>query len=188
MTGGKLPERYAEALFELASEKKVLDQVDGELQDLVGLLAQNKPFSIFLNHPGIEAENKKTALEKVLGGRVSDLTKHFLFLLIDHRRQNCLAAIQELFSELADKERGILRATVTGAAELTDDQIGRLKAKVESTTGKKVRMTAKVDPGLIGGLQLQIGDRVIDGSVATALVRLHRELLKSNFQQGVEVS
>jgi len=187
MLNGALARRYVQALFELAVEMKVLDQIDSELRDLAQLIANNQELKYLLNHPNIEDEAKKETLGKILDSSVSELSRHFLFLLIDRRRQNLITLIQREFSRLANEARNIVEAKVTSAASLSSGQVEKLKQIIAKSTGKNVQLLTDVDPGLIGGAKLQIGDRVMDGSISTALNKMREELKKSSYKPQQEV-
>jgi F-type H+-transporting ATPase subunit delta len=187
MLNGALARRYAQALFELAVEMSILDQVDGELRDLTELLSSNKELKYLLNHPNIEVEAKKEILGKILDKSASEISRHFLFLLIDRRRQNLVALIQREFSRLANEARNIVEANVTSAAKLTSSQEEKLKQVITNFTGKNVQLHVEVSPDLIGGAKLQIGDRVMDGSISTALNKMREKLKKSSSKSQQEV-
>jgi F-type H+-transporting ATPase subunit delta len=187
MLNGALARRYAQALFELAVEMSVLDQVDRELRELAGLVLKNNELKYLLNHPNIESKTKKETLEMVLDDTVSDISKHFLFLLIDRRRQNMLALIQREFSRLANIERNIVEAKVISALSLTSSQEEKLKQVIAKCTGKNVQLLAEVNSDLIGGVKLQIGDRVMDGSISTALYKMREELRKTSYKPQQEI-
>lgn len=187
MLNGALARRYAQALFELALEMSVLDRIDKELKELSDLIAANTDLKYLLNHPNIEVETKKEILGKIVDSDVTVIAKHFLFLLIDRRRQNLLALIQREFSRLANDARNIVEAKVTSVTALTPAQEERLKQTIARMTGKNVNLFAEVKPELIGGAKLQIGDRVMDGSVATALQKMREELKKSSYKPQQEV-
>lgn len=187
MLNGALARRYAQALYELAIEMSVLDQVDGELRDLAQLIANNQELKYLINHPNIEVETKKEVLGKILDKSVSDVSRHFVFLLIDRRRQNLLSLIQREFSRLANEARHIVEAKVTSATILTPTQEENLKQVIAQCTGKNVQLQAEVNSELIGGAKLQIGDRVMDGSISTALYKMREELRKTSYKPQQEV-
>lgn len=187
MLSGALARRYARALFELAVEMSLLDQVDGELRELAEIIEQNNELRYILNHPNITLSAKKDVLEKILKDNISDISKHFLYLLVDRRRQDLLSDIQREFSRLADEARQIVEARLTSAASLTSTQEEKLKQVIERFTGKNVRLLTEVDPDLIGGAKLQIGDRVMDGSISTALKKMREELRKTSYKPQQEV-
>lgn len=187
MLNRTLARRYARALFELASEMSVLDQIDRELSEITDLIAKNQELKYFLNHPNIEAEAKRKVLGTVLVSSVSEISRNFVFLLIDRRRENYLGLIQKEFSRLANKARNIVEVKVTSAVTLSAEQEENLKGVLVKNTGKNVQLTLEMSPKLIGGAKLQIGDRVMDGSVSTALAKLGQELRKSSSKPQQEV-
>ncbi|NLP45062.1 MAG: F0F1 ATP synthase subunit delta [Peptococcaceae bacterium] len=187
MLNGALARRYAQALFELAVEVSLLDQVDAELQELTKLIAENSELRHLLNHPNIEAKTKKEVLNKILDQNISDITRHFFYLLIDRRRQNLTKHIQREFTRLANEARNVIEAQIVSAVPLAEAQEEKLKQVIAKATGKNVRLTTSVDSTLIGGAKLQIGDRVMDGSIATALEKLRNQLKKSSYKPQQEV-
>ena len=118
---------------------------------------------------------------------ISEITKHFLYLLIDRRRHNLVGLIQREFQRLADKDRNIIEAKVISATVLSSDHKHKLEQAIGAMTGKNVRMLTEVKSDLIGGAKLQIGDRVMDGSIATALNKIREELRKSSYKPQQEV-
>ena len=187
MLNGALARRYAQALFELAVEVSLLDQVDAELQELTKLIAENSELRHLLNHPNIEAKTKKEVLNKILDQNISDITRYFFYLLIDRRRQNLTKHIQREFTRLANEARNVIEAQIVSAVPLAEAQEEKLKQVIAKATGKNVRLTTSVDSTLIGGAKLQIGDRVMDGSIATALEKLRNQLKKSSYKPQQEV-
>jgi F-type H+-transporting ATPase subunit delta len=133
-----------------------------------------------LNHPGVETDEKREVLSKIFGEEISLLTRHFVFLLLDRRRQDLLTFIQREFSRMADEKNQIVETTVTSAVALTDAQARELNKAVGRITGKNVRLIARVDEKLIGGAKVKIGDCVMDGSLASGLERLRLELKRTS--------
>ena len=187
MLSGALARRYAQALFELAMEMSVLDRIDSEIKIVSELINNNKELKYLLNHPNVDDESKKKILGKILETDISEMTKHFLYLLIDRRRHNLVNLIQREFIRLADKARNIVEAKVVSATSLSAKQEERLKQAIARITGKNVRLLIEVDSGLIGGVRLQIGDCVMDGSIVTALSKMRTELRKPSYKPQQEV-
>ena len=187
MLSGALARRYAQALFGLAVEMSVLDQIDKDIQGISALINSNTELKDILNHPNVDNESKKEILEKIFEDSISDTTKNFIYLLIDRRRHNLVALIQREFQRLADKARNIIEAKVISAIALTPDHQKKLEQAIAEMTGKKVRMLVEVKSELIGGATLQIGDRVLDGSIATALYKIREELRKPSYKPQQEV-
>ena len=188
MQSGALARRYAQALFEIARETS-LDQIARELNELTRLIQEQDEIQQVLYHPHISLTEKKALMDKLLAGQLSDVMRHFLYLLIDRRRQNLLPVIEREFSRLADEARQIIEAKVASAVTLTPAQTERLKSELSRMTGKTVRLVSELRPELVGGVLVQVGDRVMDGTIKHALERMKLELRKniSAEPQGIGV-
>lgn len=187
MLNGALARRYAQALFELAVEMSVLDRVDEELTFIVEVISKNEDLKYLLNHPHIDPEIKQETVDKIFGTDMSEMTKHFLYLLIDRHRQNLLALIQRQFNKLANQVRNLIEVQAVTAFKLSSVQEEKIKDIIAKCTGKNVLLLTEVDPKLIGGAKLRIGDKMLDGSIATALSRMREELIKSSLKPQQEV-
>lgn len=183
MLRGAVAGRYAEALYEIASREKVLpkyksmvDRVEEELKAVKEVIEGNRDLQQLLYHPRITAEDKKEVLGKLFKGRVSDITINFLALLVDRRREAFFGDIVAEYIRLANAGRNIVAAQVASAVDLNDKEKGELNQVLSKLTGKKVRSTYVVDPSLIGGVVVRIGDKVIDGSIRTRLATLKERL------------
>jgi F-type H+-transporting ATPase subunit delta len=177
MLNSALARRYARALFELAVESAVLEVTESELKEIVALLGAQKDLQYLLNHPGVETTEKREVLEKIFAKEVSLLTQHFIYLLLDRRRQDILPLVQREFSKLADEKNKVVEATVTSVVPLTGEQEKKLSRAVQIITGKSVRLLKRTNEALIGGAQIKIGDSVMDGSIAYGLRKMRQELL-----------
>ncbi|NLL53045.1 MAG: F0F1 ATP synthase subunit delta [Peptococcaceae bacterium] len=187
MLTGVLARRYAQALFELAMEMSVLDQIESELRFLDNLILEHKDLKYILSHPGIEVSSKKEILAKILDNNVSEISKHFLYLLIDRRRQNILTMVLREFTRLANNVRNLVEAKVVSAISLSPEQEEKFKQVISKLTGKNVQLITEINPQLIGGAKIQIGDQVIDGTITAALSKLRQELIKASYKPQQEV-
>lgn len=176
MLRGAVGGRYAEALYELAKRDNQVDAVEQELKSVNELIQGNRDLQKVLYHPRITAEEKKALLQEMLEGKVSVVTFEFLKLLVDRQREQFLSDIVEYFVNMANADRNITAAQITSAIGLTDDEKKKLGAVLGKITGKKVVTSYSVDPSLIGGVVVRIGDRVIDGSIRTRLAALREHL------------
>ncbi len=176
MLRGAVGARYAEALYQIAGREQAVDAVERELQSVSSVIGENRHLQKVLYHPRITAEDKKSLLGELFSGYVSAITMEFLKLLVDRRREQFLADIVSHFISLANKSRNVTGATVTSAVDLTREERDRLADLLKKLTGKKVVTTYTVDPSLIGGVVVRIGDRVIDGSIRTRLATLREHL------------
>ena len=186
MLNGALARRYAQALFDIATETS-LDKVEQELRDVTELIQENPEVAHVLYHPHVSLTTKKSIMDQLLKGQIGETVRHFLYLLIDRRRQILLPLIQTEFSRMADQARRVVEARVASATELTPDQQERLKQKLVKLTGQDVRLVTEVRPELIGGVLVQIGDKVMDGSVVHALNRMREDLRKAGGKVPQEI-
>jgi F-type H+-transporting ATPase subunit delta len=173
---GPVAGRYAQALFDIASEEKTLpkyksmvDRIEEELKAVKDILDQNVELQRLLYHPQITAAAKKELLDQLFKGKISEVTGNFLALLVDRRRETYFNDIVEEFVALANAQRGIMEAKVTTAVELNDTEKGELSSIMARLTGKKVQTSYAVDPSIIGGVIVRMGDKIIDGSIKTRL-------------------
>ncbi len=175
MLSGALAQRYAQALFELVGNT-ALDSFDTELRELTQIIRERKELAQVLYHPHIPTAEKKSFINKIFEGQISETMRNFIFLLIDRRRQNFLQPIQKEFARLADEARQIVEAKVVSATPLSASQEERLKKELARLTGKNIRLVSQLRPELIGGALVQVGDRVLDGSIAHSLKRMRAKL------------
>lgn len=169
--------RYATALFELAREKGELEDVDADLRHLDALLEESPEVRYATRSPALsraEQASLMASLAEHLG--LVGLVANFLGVLAKNRRLGELDEIATVFSRLVAAHKGEVRAEVISAKALDDAQSEALKAKLKELAGREVTIDARVDEGLIGGLIVRIGSRMIDGSVATKLASLERAM------------
>lgn len=177
MLSGGVARRYAQALFELAVEAKGLDEYENELKQLADLISNNPEVADFLRSPQISGNKKKELLKQVVAGEFSPMVQNFVNLVVDRQRQDYFVEMYQQFRLMSDEVRNILEANVKSAKELTPKQKDTLHSNLSKLTGKSVRLVAQVDPSLVGGLVVKIGDRVFDGSVAGRLAKLKETLV-----------
>lgn len=180
-------ERYASALFELAQEEEELDQFDNELNEIYKILRNNPELEKVLYHPRIQASDKKIIMKKILTKEFSPLIINFMMLIIDKGREILLKEIIRYFQNLALEARGIIQIQVYTAMELTSKIETKLAEKLQKLTQKEVELKITVDPSLIGGIKLRIGDKIIDGTILQHLERMRENLAQIQVSQ-LEVS
>lgn len=170
---------YARALFEAAQERKRLETVQEQLEQVVTAAASVPELRELLRNPQLDPRTRAAALEEVLSGG-DELLRNFLLLLADKGRIGELEVIAQEFERLVAEEEGVLNAELTTAVELSDDDERRLLGQIEEASGRKVEATRQVDPDLIGGIVLQVGSHRLDASVRGRLDRLRRELVEAS--------
>jgi F-type H+-transporting ATPase subunit delta len=139
-------------------------------------LAEEPALRQLLWNPGVEAEDKVGVLERVLAEAWSQLVRAFLWVVVSLGRSEYLPQIIEAFGETVDADRGRLRVVVRSAHPLSDAVLERLRAMLERREGKTVELEADLDSQLLGGVQVQLDHRVIDGTVRRQLIDLRERL------------
>lgn len=176
MIGQGVARRYAQALFELASERAVLEAVEADLEKVVTTIEKEPDLRKTLHHPLISVPEKTRLVEAVFGADLSGLALNFLRFVVRKKREAVLAAILDEYRRLVHAARGITDAQVVLAAPADEGRLAALREALERSTGRRVRLAVTVDPALLGGMVVQIGDRRIDGSLRGRLARLRQEI------------
>jgi F-type H+-transporting ATPase subunit delta len=158
---------WAESLFELASEGNTLDETDKEFSGVVKILESSPEFIELLSSPTLSKDDKTEAVKKVFDGKISGILENFLCLLAVKGRMRYLSKIADEWKIRFFKAKGILQAEVISAVPLSEKQRDSLAAKLEKKYGKKIVLSEKVDPAIIGGLAVKVGDELSDGSIRT---------------------
>lgn len=157
--------RYAKALFVEALEKKQLEAVEADFPRVVDLIENTPGLNSFITHPAIISSEKKKVISGMLAGKVNDLLFDFLCLIVDKRRESYIPLVWEGYRDLLLEHRKSEEAVIQTPYELPADIVGALSAKLEQVTGKTIIIKQQIEPGLIGGVRVRIGDRVVDGSI-----------------------
>jgi len=170
--------RYAKALLLVGKEDGNAEIYKKELDTITGLIEDHKELEQAIINPLYDSVKRKSVLQKIIERlNISQGMTFFLLLLFDKGRIGYLSNINEFYKKFADELKGIVRASLVSAAELSSDAIDKIKAALEKRTGKNIVLEVQQDPNLIGGVVTKIGDLVLDGSVKTQLLNM-RESLK----------
>jgi len=183
MSNRSLARRYAQALFLSSQEKNLLDEVEAELKMVVESIETSEELSRIINRDTIAPERKKDLLVKLFEGKISQQTMNFLKLVLDKRREKYLQEMLVEYIALADTARKMLEAEVKSAVELSQQQQDHIRKGLSAFTGKDVRLKIEVDPSLLGGIQVKIGDKVYDGSARQQLQSLRERLESIHFEE-----
>lgn len=167
--------RYAKALLEVAKEQNAITAIKEQFGTLVEAVKSQPEMAMLLNHPRVEAQDKKQLLTGALQG-ANESFVNFLHLLVDKGREANLVAIYDAFVLLVNEHEGIVEATITSSNLLDEATINQIAASFSKQLGKQVRATNNVDSALLGGIVVRIGDRLYDGSVKGRLDRLSKSL------------
>lgn len=168
--------RYAKALFEVARERGKIADVEQELQAIEQALSGNPDYLKLLEHPNIDASVKASMLKQVFEGKLSEELLNTLQLLVQRGRESILGDLVSFYSQIANDALGQAQAKVYTPAVLTEQESEQIAATFGQLTGKKIRIETIVDPSLLGGLQVRIGDRLYDGSLSGKLQRMEKAL------------
>jgi F-type H+-transporting ATPase subunit delta len=164
--------RYAKALFELAKEKNEVSQVEADLQAIVSSIQSNADLQKLLSHPNIDASKKTELLNTLFLGKVSDAVLNTVCLLVERRRENILVELLSDYVKIANEALGQAKAIVSSPIALSPEELQHIAASFSQLTGKKIQVQQVIDPSLLGGIQVRIGDRLYDGSLSGKLQRL----------------
>jgi F-type H+-transporting ATPase subunit delta len=173
--------RYAQALFLAARKKDVVARVGQDLATVQQAdAAMDDRLRLFLEAPQVPTDQKIEVVEKGLRPSVHPLVVEFFKLIINKKRLFRMRDIEGEFARLVEEHEGIVRAKVTSAVPLTDSELTALVASLEQNLSKKVKVDAHVDPAILGGLVVKVGDRIADQSVTTLLAGLREQLLAAS--------
>ncbi len=177
MRSPELAKRYAKALFELAVDNRSQEKVLTELRSLDEAFSKDKETHEFLVSPMISPSQKEAVLKKTLEGKgVSKEVLETVLLLARNERLNVFSDLVHAFESEIDASNGVIRGTVRSASALAPEERKRIETTVENFLKKKVIMTYKEDPSVIGGLVAQVGSYTFDDSISTHLTRMNEEL------------
>jgi len=166
--------RYSQAVFEIASERNELDRWQADLQRMA-VLAQDNEFVSIMENPKFPFEKKSRLLESQLNG-INPLAFNLAHLLISRGEFSIITDIANEYRRLLDDFRGIEEAQVITAVPLGETEKTKLANFLGSLSGKKIEMTQKVDPRIIGGIIAMVGGKIIDGSTSSQLMALKSEI------------
>lgn len=169
--------RYAKALYFLAREQQALEPIRADLEALTDLMETSREWKVFVETPVGPLAMRGKILDTLFTGKLHATTLRFLQFIDSKRRMNLLAAIRQAWMALYDDELGIRRATAVSAIPLDAAQQQALAKRLSDRMDAQIILTCTVDPGLIGGIRVQIGDQVFDYSIHSQLDALKKRLI-----------
>jgi F-type H+-transporting ATPase subunit delta len=178
---------YAGSLFDLAKQHggpQACESALGELEDILELARSNPNFGEFLASMILSAKERELSLVKILKGRVSDLTYKFFQVLNEKDRLGHLPAIVAAFEQMVQHAYGRVEVDVYTAAPIDQREADAIRARLHAMLGKEPVVHAYVEPDMIGGIRVQVGDQLIDGSIRTQLRRLRDNIASTG---GAEI-
>jgi F-type H+-transporting ATPase subunit delta len=169
---------YARSLFEVAKEHDKLDLVREQLGQIADALENDRELQVFFFSPYFSTEEKKEGLKKVVEG-ADESVLNFLELLVEKHRTPAIFRIRRVFDELWQRENKQLPVEITSAVELGDETVRKIGEQIGRQTGQKIQLTRTVDPDIIGGLVIRVGNSILDASIRNRLDNLRKNVAKA---------
>ncbi|MGH2872111.1 MAG: ATP synthase F1 subunit delta [Solirubrobacteraceae bacterium] len=169
---------YARALFQVASERDSLDQLRAQLDAFADAMRDNRQMALFFFSPHFSVQEKKAALARVVTGADPALD-NFLQALIERHRMPVIFRIRSEFDTLADRARRVLPVQITSAVSLDEVTVAHLGETIGQQTDRVVEVQSDVDPGIIGGVVLRVGNTILDASIKNRLEQLRKQVAQA---------
>jgi ATP synthase F1 delta subunit len=169
---------YARALFEVGKEQDKLDVVRDQLGEFADALSDTRELQIFFFSPYFSTQEKEEGLERAVSD-TDPAVLNFLKLLIEKHRMPVLFRIRAEYDRLWEEENKLLPVEITSAVELDESIAKQLGDRIQEQTGRKVELSSRVEPDILGGIVVQVGNSVLDASVRNRLDQLRRQVVKA---------
>ncbi len=173
----EIAEVYSRSLFEVASEHDVLDRVRDELGEFADALDESRDLQIFFFSPYFSSQEKKEGIEQAVT-EADEHFVHFLELLAERHRLPAIFRIRREYDRMWSEENKLVAVSVTTAVKLDQQIVEDIGKRIEQQTGKRIELSSTVDPGIVGGLVLQVGNMVMDASLKARLERLRKQVAR----------
>ncbi|MET0512939.1 MAG: ATP synthase F1 subunit delta [Thermoleophilaceae bacterium] len=174
----EIAEVYSRALFEAAKDSDALDRVHDELGEFADALDADRNLQVFLFSPYFSSAEKRDGIRKIVSD-ADERVVNFLELLAERHRMPALFRIRRSFDSMWAEENKLLPVTVTSAVELDEGLVKDIGKRIEEQTGRQVELSSSVDPDVLGGLRLQVGNMVLDATVRNRLEQLRKQVAKA---------
>ena len=174
----EIAEVYSRSLFEVAKEHDSLDEVHDQLGELADALGDSRELQVFFFSPYFSSQEKKEGIRKVVSGGNEHFV-NFLELLAEKHRMPAVFRVRRAFDALWQEENRLLSVSVTSAIDLDEKMVKGIGKRIEEETDRRVELTSRVDPDVLGGLVLQVGNVVLDASVRSRLERLRKQVARA---------
>lgn len=169
---------YARSLFEVAMERDRLDDVHDQLGEFCDALQQDRQLQVFLFSPYFSTDEKKDGLHRAVTG-ADPIFQNFLDALLERNRMPAIFRIRARFDAMWEEEHKLLPVEVTSAIDLDEDTVRRIGERIGEQTGRKVELSSRVDPDILGGLVLRVGNSVLDASIRNRLNQLRKQVAQA---------
>jgi F-type H+-transporting ATPase subunit delta len=169
---------YARSLFEVAKEHDKLDVVRDQLGEIADAVAEQHDLQVFFFSPYFSTDEKVDGLQRALED-VDETVLNFLELLIEKHRMPALFRIRREFEALWEEENRLLPVQVTSAIELDESTVRQIGDAIGEQTGRRIELTSEVDPDILGGIVLRVGNSILDASIRNRLEKLRKQVAKA---------
>jgi F-type H+-transporting ATPase subunit delta len=169
---------YARALFDAAREQDKLDVVHEQLGQVADAVAENRDLQVFFFSPYFSTPEKKEGLRRALAD-ADETVVNFLELLLEKHRMPAIFRIRREFHELWERENRLLPVQVTSAIELDESTVQQIGDAIGKQTGQRIELTSQVDPDILGGIVLRVGNSILDASIRNRLEQLRKQVAKA---------
>ena len=169
---------YARSLFEVAQEQGKLDDVREQLGEFADALSENQEMQVFFFSPYFATQEKEEGLDKVVTG-AEPILQNFLKLLIEKHRMPAVFRVRRTLDQLWQQENKLLPVEVTSAIELDQRTVKQIGDRIGDETGQKIELSARVEPDILGGLVVRVGNSIIDASIRARLESLRRQVARA---------
>ena len=174
----EIAEVYSRSLFQVAQEADALDRIHDELGEFADALSGNRELQVFFFSPYFSSQEKKEGIAKLIEGADENFVR-FLELLAERHRMPAIFRIRRAYDEMWREENKLLAVRVTSAVELDSETVEGIGKRIEEQTGQRIELAANVDPDVLGGLVLQVGNMVLDASIRNRLEQLRKSVMKA---------
>jgi ATP synthase F1 delta subunit len=174
----EIAEVYARALFEVAKERDILDEIHDELGAFTTALEENRELAVFFFSPYFSSEEKKNGLERAVTG-ANPVFMNFLETLLERHRMPVIFRMRARFEQLWDEENKLLPVEITSSVQLDKEIVAQIGDRIGEQTGQKVELSSKVDPEILGGLVVRVGNFVLDASIRNRLNQLRKQVARA---------
>ena len=174
----EIAEVYARSLFQVAREREQLDVIRDQLGVFVDALNESRDLQVFFFSPYFSTEEKKQGLHRLIEG-AEETFLNFLEALLERHRMPAIFRIRARYEELWEKENRLLPVEVTSAVELDEEIVKDIGDRIGEQTGRKVELSSHVDPDILGGIVLRVGNSILDASIRNRLNKLRKQVARA---------
>jgi ATP synthase F1 delta subunit len=169
---------YARSLFEVATDKDKVDEIREQLGEFASAMEEDRDLQVFFFSPYFSTKEKEDALDRAISG-ADEIFVNFLKLLIENHRMPVIFRVRRGYDELWEEANKLLPVSVTSAIELDEKTVSELGDRIADQTGRRVQVSAHVDPDILGGIVVRVGDSILDASVRNRLDQLRRNVARA---------